>query len=492
MRATRHTSAFEGLGFKPTIAALLAEIRALYIADGPPWVVGYSGGKDSTATLQLVWMALGGLEPGRRGKPVHVISTDTLVENPVVAAWVDKSLASMRAAAERAGLPIQPHRLTPEVEDTFWVNLIGKGYAAPRPKFRWCTERLKIKPSNAFINRIAGERGEAMLVLGTRKAESRARARSMGKLERMRVRDRISPNANLPGSLVYTPIEAWSNDDVWVYLNQVENPWGYDNKELLALYQGASADGECPLVVDPSTPSCGDSRFGCWVCTMVDQDRSMAAMIRNDADKEWMLPLLELRDELDVEDDRPQRDFRRMSGRLHWEGGRLVHGPYKQSARERWLRRLLGVQRYVREHGPEAMRDLVLISLEELALIRRIWVIDKHEIEDDLPRIYEEVLGEPYPGPRLDEAPGLGAEDMGVLHEVCEGDPLGFELARELLDVEQERRAITRRAGLYEALEEAIERSFFVDEEDAEAWARRHQAERDEIRKRLPLIYAAR
>jgi DNA sulfur modification protein DndC len=214
-------------------------------------------------------------------------------------------------------------------------------------------------------------------------------------------------------------------------------------------------------------------------------------MIRNDADKEWMLPLLDLRDELDAVDDRSRRDFRRIDGRLHWEGGRLVHGPYKQSAREHWLRRLLGAQRHVREHGPEGMRDLVLITPEELALIRRIWVVDKHEIEDSLPRIYEEVLGEPYPGPMLDEAQVLGVEDVAVLREVCEGDPLGFELARALLDVEQEHRAMARRAGLYQALERTIERSFFEGEEDAEAWARRHQAEQRLVR-HLPLIQGAR
>ena len=188
-------------------------------------------------------------------------------------------------------LPFVAHRLTPEVEDTFWVNLIGKGYPAPRHKFRWCTERLKIKPSNRFIRNVVRRNGEAILVLGTRKAESAKRASTMKKLEEQRVRDRLSPNANLPGCLVLSPIEDWSNDDVWLFLMQVDNPWGYRNKDLLTMYQGASEDGECPLVVDTSTPSCGDSRFGCWVCTLVDKDRSMTAMIQNDEEKEWMLPL---------------------------------------------------------------------------------------------------------------------------------------------------------------------------------------------------------
>src|SRR6266436_5078250 len=95
-----------------------------------------------------------------------------------------------------------------------------------------------------------------------------------------------------------TPIEDWSNDDVWLYLMQVRNPWGHDNKSLLGMYQGASEGGECPLVVDSSTPSCGSSRFGCWVCTVVDKDRSMEAMIKNDEEKVWMTPLLDFRNEL--------------------------------------------------------------------------------------------------------------------------------------------------------------------------------------------------
>jgi DNA sulfur modification protein DndC len=245
----RPRSAFDDVGFAGTIEALVTQTQQLYLADGVPWVVGYSGGKDSTATLQLVWQALEGLDPDQRTKPVHVISTDTLVENPVVAAWVTHSLDVMAEAAEAQGLPLTPHRLTPAVTDTFWVNLIGRGYPAPRPKFRWCTERLKIKPSNSFIREMVRSHGEAILVLGTRKAESSGRHARMAALESRRMRDLLSPNDSLPNALVYSPVENWSNDDVWTFLMQSSNPWGYSNKELLTMYQGASADGECPLVV---------------------------------------------------------------------------------------------------------------------------------------------------------------------------------------------------------------------------------------------------
>jgi DNA sulfur modification protein DndC len=468
-------SAFEEAGFKVTLDDLLAEMAALYQADDIPWVVGYSGGKDSTAVLQLVWTMLRRLDASDRHKPVHVISTDTLVENPVVARWVTTSLETMDQSAREQALPVEPHRLTPEVSNTFWVNLIGRGYPAPRPKFRWCTERMKIKPSNTFIRRVVRENGEAILVLGTRKAESSGRRHRMERLESGRVRERLSANDSLPNSLVYSPIEDWTNDDVWLYLMQVPNPWGYDNKDLMAMYRGASADNECPLVVDSSTPSCGDSRFGCWVCTLVDKDKSMSAMIQNDEEKEWMLPLLELRDALDVTDDRPLRDFRRMNGKVQLFHDRPIPGPYTEAARHDWLRRLLEAQVWIRENGPDYVADMELITIEELHEIRRIWVFEKHEIEDALPSIFHDVTGETFPGPSFDDVLVLSADDLGVLRDLCAEDRLHYELTRELLDVERQFRTMTRRAGLFDALEGAFRRGYFDDADDAVDFARRQR-----------------
>jgi DNA sulfur modification protein DndC len=466
------SSAFADHGFRTTVDLLLEEVRTMYEADTIPWVVGYSGGKDSTATLQLVWQMLSSLPPDRRKKKVFVISTDTLVENPIVAAWVGSSLDSMTRAATEQELPLTAHRLTPAVADTFWVNLIGRGYPAPRPRFRWCTERLKIKPSNTFIGDVVRENGEAIIVLGTRKAESQARAKVMERLERQRIRERLSPNTTLPNSFVYSPIESWTNDDVWLFLMQIDNPWGFDNRQLLTMYQGASPDGECPLVVDTTTPSCGDSRFGCWTCTLVEKDKSMSAMIQNDEEKEWMLPLLEIRNRLDVADDRHLRDFRRMSGHVQLFNDKPVPGPYRQKVREQWLREVLSAQRFIQESGPEYVRNLELISLPELEEIRRIWVVDKHEIEDSLPGIYEEVMGKPYPGHKLDDHLALGSYEIGLLRDLCGADELQFQTIRELLDVERRYHAMARRSGLFGDLEAGLRRGFYEDEEDAADRAR--------------------
>jgi len=441
------------------IELLTQEIQELYLSS-IPMLIGYSGGKDSTATLQLIWNAIAELPVEERTTPINVITTDTKVENPIVAAWVKNSLEQMREAAKELQMPFIPNLLTPKVQDSFWVNLIGKGYAAPRNNFRWCTERLKIKPSNQFVKDKLAD-GEIVLALGTRKKESQTRARAMRRQARGRVKDRLSPNQSLPGSLIYSPIEDWSTEEVWIYLNQWENPWGHSNKDLFVMYRGATADNECPLVVDTSTPSCGDSRFGCWVCTMVSKDKSMEAMIQNDEEKEWMQPLLEIRDELDIEDDRDRRDFRRMSGNVQYftrKDGTLANipGPYLKEWREHWLRRVLEAQTQVRRTAPSHLRDITLISAEELAEIRRIWVDEKHEFDDALPRIVEEATGLPY-GSDLMPAQQLCREDWLSLEKLCKS-PMELEFISTLLGTKQTQADLN-------ALEQCFKRSSRTKEE---------------------------
>ena len=215
---------------KEVVNGLMETIRNLYLADDIPWVIGYSGGKDSTATLQLVWLAIQELPPEDRNKTIHIINTDTLVESPVVARWAQQSLEKMRQASAEQGLPFVPHRLTPDYDNTFWVNFLGKGYPFPRKKFRWCTDRLKIQPVNKFVKEKIAEHGEIIMVLGTRKAESANRARTMAFYEKKRVRELLSPNPTLVNELVFSPLSEWTDDDVWIFLMQYKNPWGYSNQ----------------------------------------------------------------------------------------------------------------------------------------------------------------------------------------------------------------------------------------------------------------------
>jgi len=449
------------------VHALVGQVRDLYLSDAIPWIVGYSGGKDSTATLQIVWMALESLPPEQRSKRVHVITNDTLVENPIVSSWVNRSLETMRHAALVQGLPLEPHRLVPEIHDTFWVNLIGRGYPAPNRRFRWCTERMKIDPSTKFIKDVVREDGEVIIVLGTRRAESAARAARIAKYEETSVREHLSPHNDLASALVYKPIVDWTNDDVWTFLLQYKNPWGYDNKSLMSMYRSATADAECPVVVDTSTPSCGNSRFGCWTCTVVEKDKSMSAMIQNDSEKEWMQPLLDIRDEIaDTTTGRKMRDFRRLSGNVSLHKGEVVSGPYTQKGRTHWLRRVLAAQSWVRANGPEEVRDIELISLAELMEIRRIWIVEKHEYEDVLPSIYEEEVGTAFPRARFDDQFPFDNGDLDLLHDLSTSE-LQYELLRELIAVEHTHRTRVRRVGFWDDIDKAFNRSAFESADEA-------------------------
>lgn len=462
-----------------TADQIVAEIQALYRLDSMPWIVGYSGGKDSTASLQLVWTALLGLPPEERTKKVYVISTDTLVENPVIAAWVHTSLLRINVAAHEQGLNIQAERLVPAMENRFWVNLIGKGYPAPRPKFRWCTDRLKISTSTQFIQRLS-ENQEAILVLGQRRGESQARDKVMDQYQDS-TRARLSKNKDpkLSRVWVYPPIASWTSDDVWEYLISTPNPWGIDNQELFGIYRGATPDAECPIVVDTSTSSCGDSRFGCYVCTMVAQDKSMQAMIQNDDQKQWMQPILDFRNKNLVLDDRDDRDFRRLNGRLTLFRDELVHGPYTQKRRDFLLRELLKTQKLVQESDQKQGTQLIeLISVDELDEIRRIWVEEKGEIEDLVPKIYTEVLGLPYPGRDLEQTP-LDRGDLTVLEKVASEIELEdeaahelYKLTRSLLAVQFQSIEANKRSKHLDRLETVLKQYAFRNEQDALDFAR--------------------
>lgn len=462
---------------KEEIEGLKETIRNLYLADDIPWVIGYSGGKDSTATLQLVWLALQEVDEWRLNKAVHIINTDTLVESPVISMWVENSLEVMQRAANEQKLPFITHRLTPETNNTFWVNLIGRGYPFPRKKLRWCTDRLKIQPINNFIKNKIAEHGEIILVIGTRKAESSNRAKTMAKYEKLRVRELLSPNPTLANELVFSPLENWKDDDVWIFLMQYKNPWGLSNHELQTLYMSATEDNECPMMVDKDLPSCGKSRFGCWVCTMVEKDKSMEAMIANDEEKSWMTPLLEFRNFFgDEEKDRSRRSFRKMQGHITGTYERLHHGPYLKEVREEWLKKLLEIQLDINQNGPEEFSNYELISMPELRCIRRIWVNEKHEFDDSLPVIYKNVTGLDFDDPEWITNESFGKDEWDILKQVCSElypeEELSFEMMYSMIDTEVSINSVNERKGILNALEACVKKTFYMNEDDATAYYR--------------------
>lgn len=449
------------------ISATKDEIAELYLSDDRPWVLGYSGGKDSTTALQLVWNAIASLAPEQRTKSVYVIAGDTLVETPVIVDYLAETLDRINEAAMEAGLPITAHKVSPLVQDTFWVNLIGKGYPAPSSRFRWCTERMKIKPANSFIRERVAEHGEVIVVLGVRRQESATRAQVMS-LRSIRG-SLLSRHTKLPNAFVYTPIRDFSVDDVWTYLLQVPSPWGNDNEDLLAMYRNSSA-GECPLVVDTSTPSCGNSRFGCWTCTVVTKDKSMEAMV--DKGNEWLEPMLDLRDFL-AETQDPQRkaqlrDHVRRNGQVMPKtfGAKedpFVRGPYRLDFCKEVLRKLLQAQQEAEALAPPG-QHVELISEPELHEIRRIWRHERNDWADSVPNIYSEVTGEDLRWVTDDEAT-FGVADEALLAELCDSHDVPTPLVKRLIATEREFAGLKRRAGMQHRLEVVLGQEWRTQEE---------------------------
>ncbi len=317
----------------------VADVQRVYCADNRPWVIGYSGGKDSSAIMSLIYLALLGLKEKDRTKQVFVVTSDTLVETPVVVNHINDSLKAIQTGANRNGLPITCHKVVPEDDQTFWSSLLGKGYPAPTRSFRWCTERMKINPVSDFIKSKVSQFDEVIVVLGSRSQESASRAQVIAKHKIDG--SRLARHTTLSNAFIFTPIDTWGVDDVWKILRlchletketpygtrniwsnkydlEWENPWGSKNLILWNLYKDSSGQGECPMVIDETTPSCGNSRFGCWTCTVVTKDRAMESLIQNG--EEWMAPLLKFRNDLAKTTDPKNKDefrnFKRRTGKL--------------------------------------------------------------------------------------------------------------------------------------------------------------------------------
>jgi len=446
------------------LKALEEQTRQTYLADGRPWVIGYSGGKDSTVIVQHVWYALSALPKEQLTKPIYVISSDTLVESPVIVEQIRSTLKRIEEAAGKQSLPFKTDIVKPDVRDTFWVNLIGRGYPAPYKRFRWCTDRMKIQPANRFIKATAEKFGEVVLVLGVRRSESASRAQVMS-LHR-RHGQALSRHSDMPAAWVYTPIEDWSTNDVWTYLLSTPSPWGNNNRDLVTMYRNANA-GECPLVVDTKTPSCGNSRFGCWVCTVVERDKTMEAMIENG--EEWMTPMLEFRDWLATTQDptkkRAIRDIRRRDGRIHMWGehnDKVIWGPYKFPFRQEILRRVLQAQRNVREQAPDP--EMALVTMAELEEIRRIWRMECADWEDSLPKIWETEIGLPYAWLQEDAAKAT-AEEVDLLQKIAEKHGVKAEMLANLIDLEKRSSGLHRRAAIYSEIDAILKKDWRTEDE---------------------------
>lgn len=342
--------------------AVRQDLQRLYESDSRPWVVAFSGGKDSTLVLQLVYELLAELG-NRAHKPVFVVSTDTRVEAPNISDYVRQVHVLIGEHARSQRLPLETRLVEPKPEQSFWGKLIGHGYPSPTRWFRWCTSNMKIKPARAAIDEITRAYGSVILLLGTRIGESSARSTRIRARE---LTDRgLNPHHEIPDALVATPIVNWSTDQVWNYLfTHNPPPWGGRHDFMLGLYRQA-AGGECPVVLDLSTPSCGGSRFGCWTCTVVKEDKSLQGFI--ESGEQWMEPLNAFRNRL--KEVREYQDWREPRRR----DGSPGPGPFRPDKRRLLLSELLTLESEV---------GRTLISDGEIRYIQQAWTAE-FDLRDD-------------------------------------------------------------------------------------------------------------
>lgn len=404
---------------------IIEEMSLVYNHDRRPWMIGFSGGKDSTLLCSLVFEMIKRLPKYNRNKTVYIVSSDTMVENPIVRDYMH----SMSGLINKAGseLNIKADIIYPKIEDSFWVKVIGLGYPTPEaPGFRWCTERLKIHPMNAYTLEKIKTNGEVILLLGVRKAESVYRANNIrareieGKL--------LIPHNDIENAYVYNPLKEIPNEEVWNYLLKGKGitPWGSDNKYLFSLYQGEKLGEEQSVIGEidkDKIPVTGNSRFGCWICTMVKEDKSLKAFI--DKGERWLIPLREYRNWLiELRNTPAAREKKRRNGSMYRKAdGEFGLGPFTMETRKTMLRRLLEL---------EKSTNLPLITTEELRYIDYLWDNEGDLSRRSLVDIYFSVFGrklswDDYKYPVYDE------ETISEIKRHCAESNIEFELISKLI-----------------------------------------------------------
>jgi putative sulfurtransferase dndC len=404
---------------------IIQEMALVYQHDKRPWMIGFSGGKDSTLLCCLVMEMLQRLAPEKRNKTVYIVSSDTMVENPIVRDYMHRMSAMINETGVE--LKVKADIIYPKVEDSFWCKVIGLGYPTPEPPgFRWCTERLKINPMNAYTLNTIKNNGEVVLLLGVRKAESTYRANNIrareieGKL--------LVPHKDIENAYVYNPLTEIPNEEVWKFLlkGDAKSPWGSDNKYLFSLYQGENLGEEKSVIGEidkDKIPVTGNSRFGCWICTMVKEDKSLKAFI--DRGETWLIPLRDYRNwMLQMRSTPGTREYKRRNGTMYRKtDGTLGEGPFTMTTRQEMLRRLLQL---------EMDTGLSLITTEELKQIDLMWDNEGDLTRRSLVNLYKEVTGNTLPWDQY-KAPVFPAEVIDEIHTLCDECEVEFELISKLI-----------------------------------------------------------
>lgn len=423
----------------------IEKLKEQYFADDRPWVVTYSGGKDSTAVLLLIIKMLEELhDEGKDSKHCYVVSSDTAVEMPIIEEYTKTRLNQINEFAENSGLKLSSHKLEPKIEESFFTLMLGLGYPAPTSSFRWCTERLKINPATEFLKGLVNQHQSILMLLGVRTDESIARAASIeSRIENFRG---LIMHEDIPNAFILSPIKYWTNEDVWTYLSKNPFPWG-DHSYMMSLYDKGSSEGDCNIALNPDSLSCGKTRFGCWVCTVVEKDRSMDGMLKNG--EKWMEPLWKYRETIyKYRNDLTKRYTRRRNG----SSGA---GAFLVDVRKELLEELLKAEEKVntnyhtmKKNASDYKPDekIQIIRDQEIVAIQKKWDGDgdisnsAYRIAQKFGRLKDKLITTPL------------REEL----ESFENEDFNIELFERIYEIESHSKNISKRYGTLKDIEKRV------------------------------------
>jgi 3'-phosphoadenosine 5'-phosphosulfate sulfotransferase (PAPS reductase)/FAD synthetase len=95
-------SSLRPLSFHRASASAFRNLQSAFCIHGPrPWLVGFSGGKDSTMLASLIVEVVAAILDAQRKKPAAVLCTDTRVEIPAIVEMVESTLARMHRFSQQ-------------------------------------------------------------------------------------------------------------------------------------------------------------------------------------------------------------------------------------------------------------------------------------------------------------------------------------------------------------------------------------------------------
>ena len=329
------------------------------------WCISYSGGKDSSATVAFVmWAIKNNLIP--KPKNLYVLYADTGMELTPLWATADRFLEELRTQG------VDARRVLPPLDDRFYVYMLGRGVKPPSNRFRWCTERIKIKPMEAELKRVPGDTGKKFLqITGVRQGESAVRDARIAVSCSTKDGEcgqgwfQSQPSEHIADTLA--PLVHWRQCFVWDWLYEA---WSDIYVQRVLGFKNGTGH-HYDYLGDIAVAYGGDEgRTGCIACNLASRDVALDTVVR---DPKWahLEPLTEIKP-LYAEITKAKWRLRKRTPETLKDGKSLAKngqrlGPLTMEARAYALERLLDIQRRA---------GIVLIDPEMEARIRELWALN--------------------------------------------------------------------------------------------------------------------